>query len=184
MAATIKRLRTAPQKAADGDADQLRLLLDRRPDLLPDRVATQVIASLDKREPSRSDWTFLMVSPAQNKAVILWLKANSRQPLNAMQLWAELLDNMRRDTGEVAMTREELAEAVGMSAAEVSRTMTELETAGAISRKRQKVDGMRGPGTTHYFVNPMIATNLTGQARDKAQAAFPKPYLVPSTSAS
>lgn len=180
MAATIRRLRTAPQKAADDDADQLRLLLDRRPDLLPDRVATQVIASLDKREPSTSEWTFLMVSPAQNKAVIRWLKANSRQPLNAMQLWAEVLDNMRRDTGEVAMTRDELAEAIGISADEVSRIMTDLQSLGAIIKKRERVAGMRGPGMTRYFVNPMVATNLTGQARDKAQAAAPRLHLVPS----
>jgi CRP-like cAMP-binding protein len=180
MAATIRRLRTAPQRAADEDANQLRLLLDRRPDLLPERMTTQVIASLDKRDPSTADWTFLMVSPAQNKAVIRWLKANSRQPLNAMQLWAELLDNMRRDTGEVAMTRDELAEAIGVSADEVSRTMSELETLGAVSKQRQRVAGMRGPGMVRYFVNPMIATNLTGQARDKAQAAAPLLSLVKS----
>jgi predicted transcriptional regulator len=95
-----------------------------------------------------------------------------------MQLWAELLDNMRRDTGEVAMTRDELAEAVGISSAEVSRTMGELEILGAISKTRQKIAGMRGPGVVRYFINPMIATNLTGQARDKAQLAAPQLRLI------
>ncbi len=140
---------------------------------------TQVIASLDKREPSTSEWPFIMVSPAQNKAVIRWLTDNSRQPLKAMRLWAEILDNMRRDTGEVAMTRDELATAISISPAEISRTMTELEHIGAISKKRQAVAGMRGPGTVRYFVNPMIATNLGGQARDKAQATAPRLRLVP-----
>lgn len=180
MAATLRHLRTLPERAADEDANQLRLLLDRRPDLLPERITTQVIAKLDQREPSTNGWAFLMVSPAQNKAVIRWLKTHSRQPLNAMQLWAELLDNMRRDTGEVAMTRDELAEAVGVSSAEVSRTMSELESVGVISKKRERVAGMRGPGIVRYFVNPMIATNLTGQARDKAQDQAPKLHLVAS----
>jgi len=179
MAASIRPLRTAPQRAADEDANQLRLLLDRRPDLLPERMTTQVIASLDRREPSTAEWAFIMVSPAQNKAVIRWLTDNSRQPLKAMQLWAEILDNMRRDTGEVAMTRDELATAISISPAEISRTMTELENIGAISKKRQAVAGMRGPGTVRYFVNPMIATNLGGQARDKAQATAPRLRLVP-----
>ena len=143
-------------------------------------MTTQVIASLDRREPSTTEWPFIMVSSAQNKAVIGWLTENSRQPLKAMRLWAELLDNMRRDTGEVSMTRDELAVAINISAAEISRTMTELESIGAISKKRQAVAGMRGPGTVHYFVNPMIATTLGGQARDKAQAAAPRLHLVPS----
>lgn len=179
MAATIQRLRTRPQRAADDDAAQLRLLLDRRPDLLPDRLTTQVRISLDKREPSTAEWPFLMISPAQNKAVIHWLKAHSRQPLNAMQLWAELLDNMRRDTGEVALSRDELAEAIGISAAEISRTMSELESVGVVIKKRERVAGLRGPGMVRYFVNAMVATNLSGQARTKAQATAPQLRLVP-----
>jgi hypothetical protein len=48
--------------------------------------------------------------------------------------------------------------------------MGELESIGAISRRREKVPGMRGPGAVRYFMNPNIATHLNGKARDKAQA--------------
>ena len=47
--------------------------------------------------------------------------------------------------------------------------MGELATIGAISRRREKVAGMRGPGLVRYFMNPKVGTHLTGAARDKAQ---------------
>jgi hypothetical protein len=37
---------------------------------------------------------------------------------------------------------------------------------------------MRGPGRAVYFMNPNVATNLSGGARDKAQAEAPKLRLV------
>lgn len=174
MAATVSRLRTPQDRAKEAKADQLRALLSEARGLLPEPLETKVIASLDQQSPSVSGWSFVMVSPTQNRAVIRWLSANSRSPIHAMEIWAELLANMRRDTGEVALTRDELAEAIGISADEVSRTMTELETCGAISRLRQKVPGMRGPGVVRYFVSPLVATTTTGSQRDKVQAKAPK----------
>ena len=37
---------------------------------------------------------------------------------------------------------------------------------------------MRGPGRAVYFMNPNVATNLSGAVRDKAQAEAPKLRLV------
>jgi predicted transcriptional regulator len=98
-----------------------------------------------------------------------------------MQLWATLFLHLQWDTGEVMQRRDELAEAVNVSADEVSRVMTELESIGAISRKRTKVPGMRGPGMVRYFMSPRIGTHLAGKARDNAQDAAPTLRLVETT---
>ena len=49
-------------------------------------------------------------------------------------------------TGEIMLTRDELAEKVGETTDNVSGIMRELEKFGAISRRRAKVAGLRGPG--------------------------------------
>jgi hypothetical protein len=56
--------------------------------------------------------------------------------------------------------------------------MTELVDFGAISRRRVKVAGMRGQGVVRYFMNPRVATNLAGQARDEAQKSAPLLRLI------
>lgn len=173
MAATLHRLRTKPEKAKDETANQLRLMMLAAPDLLPARLASQVMAALDQRDPSTSPWRFLLVSQEANRAVVKWLRQNSVRPMVAAELWAVCLERMKSD-GEVMATRDELAAEVGVSAVEVSRLMGELVRFGAVSRKRQKIEGMRGLGPVQYFVNPNAASGLGGAARDKAQAGAPK----------
>jgi hypothetical protein len=46
--------------------------------------------------------------------------------------------------------------------------MADLESIGAIARRRERVAGMRGPGVVRYFMNPGVATNLVSHERDKA----------------
>ena len=65
-----------------------------------------------------------------------------------------------------------------MAAEDISRLMGELERIGAISRRREKVAGMRGRGRAVYFMNPSVGTHLAGAARDKAQAEAPRLQLV------
>ena len=95
-----------------------------------------------------------------------------------MLLWAELFDHLRRDTGEIMLTRDQLVELIGEHPTNVSRIMRELESIGAIITRREKVPGMRGPGRAVYFMNPNVATNLSGGARDRAQTEAPKLRLV------
>ncbi|GGE97241.1 hypothetical protein GCM10011404_32960 [Sphingomonas prati] len=37
--------------------------------------------------------------------------------------------------------------------------MTELESIGAIIRRRERVAGMRGRGIVRYFINPRVASD-------------------------
>src|SRR3954452_142571 len=169
MAATILRHRTARDRLRGEEAEDLRRLIAERPGL-PERARSEIIAAIDRETASAARWTFVMLSPSQNRAVLSWLLEHSTRPRKAVELWALLFEHLRRDTGEIALTRDELAAEVGVAAEDVSRLMHELASIGAIIVHREKVAGMQGRGRAVYFMNPNVATNLAGAARDRAQA--------------
>src|SRR3954453_5165579 len=168
MAASILRHRTARDRLRAAEAEELRRLVAERPGL-PERARSEIIAAIDRETAREAGWPFVMLSPEQNRAVMRWLHRHSSRPRTALLLWGELFTELRRDTGEIMLTREELAERIGTSPSEVSRLMHELARIGAIIVHREKVTGMRGRGRAVYFMNPTVATNLAGAARDRAQ---------------
>lgn len=172
MPAQLVKLRTRTDRLKSDQAEQLRQLVLDFPDL-PQRAVGELIATIDRQTASRSGWTFVMISPEQNAAVVDWLSRHSSRPLVAMRLWAALFSNLRTDTGEIVQTRDELADLIGDTSDHVSEIMGELASVGAISRRRERVAGMRGPGLVRYFMNPKVGTHLTGGARDQAQADAP-----------
>jgi CRP-like cAMP-binding protein len=172
MAARVVQLRTRADQIRAEQAERLRQMVMAFPEL-PERAAGEIIAAIDRSTAAEHGWTFVMMSPEDNAKVVAWLAENSSLPMLAMRLWSVLFLHLRRDTGEIMQTRDELADAVGTSPDDVSRIMGELERIGAISRKRTKIAGMRGPGMARYFMNPKIGTHLTGAAGDKAQADAP-----------
>ena len=113
----------------------------------------------------------LQLGLKENQAVVSWLRHNSKRPMAAMATWALLFTAVRFDTGEIALTRAEIAERVGIHPREVSKIMTELVSIGAVSRVRE---GRR----VRYFLNPNVGTYLTGKERDKAQSEAPQLSLV------
>ena len=119
-----------------------------------------------------------MISPEQNLAVGRWLSEHSSRPKVALIIWMELFTALRRDTGEVMLTREELAQRVATHPDNVSRVMHELAGIGAIVVHREKIAGVRGPGRAVYLMNPNVGTHLAGAARDQAQADAPRLRLV------
>ena len=172
MAATIHALKTRPDRLRQDQAEQLRQALLPFEEAMPEAVKT-LIGHIDRQTASRNKWTFVMLSPSQNRIVVDYLADHSARPLVALKLWALCFDHLRTDTGEILLTREEIAEKLGQRAQEISEMMTELEGFGAIIRRRQRVAGMKGPGMVHYFMNPRVATHLSGQERDQAQADAP-----------
>src|SRR3954451_6315139 len=177
MAARVVRLRTKADRLRSETGAQLRRLVLGYPGL-PERARGGIVAAIDRETASETGWTFVMLSPEQNAAVIRWLRSNSRFPTMALALWGELFTALRRDTGGVVLTRDDLAERVGTHPSRVSTVMHELAGIGAIVTHREKVAGLRGPGRAVYLMNPNVATNLTGAARDKAQADAPRLQLV------
>lgn len=177
MAATIRRLLSKPERLR---TDQAELLFDA---LLPFEAEMpgavgELKAHIKRQIAARNRWTFIMISADQNRAVVRWLRANSLRPMCAATLWAELFSAVDQDTGEVMLTREQLAELTGIAVQHVTNIMAELEGIGAIIRRRERVAGMRGPGRARYYMNPVVGTHLAGTARDAAQAdAPPGPLL-------
>jgi len=55
------------------------------------------------------------------------------------------------------LTREEIAENVGIRVSDVSEIMRELVSFGAIFSEREKIAGMRGPGLVRYYMNRHVA---------------------------
>src|SRR3954466_16382315 len=145
MPAKLLRLRTKPARIQAETAAELRQMLLDFPGL-PERERGGLIAALDRLTPSEGGWPFVMISPMQNAAVVRWLQESSRYPVLAVRLWSELFTVLRRDTGEIMLTRDELAERVGATPGEVSCVMRELAGAGAIIIHRERVAGMRGRG--------------------------------------
>lgn len=175
MAATITHLANKQDKLRQDQAERLRRALqvveaevDVPPELMRD-----LFGVVERRTASRSRWTFVMLSPSQNAAVVRYLRHNSSRPLVAMELWALCFEHLRQDTGEILLTRDEMAERLGQTADHVSCAMGELAECGAIIRHRERVRGMRGPGMVRYFMNPRVATHLSGAARDQSQKAAP-----------
>jgi hypothetical protein len=172
MAAKVRRLLSKPDRLREEQAALLRdALLPFQHDM-PDQVR-ELVAYVDRQTAAKAGWTFIMISAEQNRAVVRWLKANSRRPMQAMDLWSLLFTRVDRDTGEVLLTRDQLAELVGDTADNISAIMGELEKIDAIIRRRERVAGMRGPGRVRYFMNPVVGTHLAGGERDKAQAEAP-----------
>lgn len=115
-----------------------------------------------------------MIRPAQNRAVTLWLMENSKRPMKAVSVWTLLFDHLMPHTGQIMLTREEIADQVGIAVQEVSKIMRELVTFGAISTEREKVVGMRGPGLVRYFMNRHVA-EVGSRATQAELSLIPKP---------
>lgn len=153
------RSRRARQKA-DEAAQFARLARKLGMDLVAaEDLATAYLAD------THSAWTFVMISPAQNAAVVRWISENSKRPQAAILLWAHLFEVMRNDTGEILRNREELAERVGVDRDNLSRIMTELASINAVRREKQGRE-------VRYFMNSTIATHLpSAETRAKAREA-------------
>lgn len=129
-------------------------------------VAGKMLGIVDREVASSNRWTFIMLSPDQNAAVLNFIVAEAQRPFVSTRLWAACFQHLRIDTGEVMLSRSDFAELLKVPARDVSRAVTELVSFGALSRRRE---GQR----VRYFMNPRVATHLSGSARDTAQAAAP-----------
>lgn len=171
MAAPIRRLVTRSESLQQDQAAELRQMVLSLEPSAPAAVST-LLAVIDRHTAATKGWTFVMLSPSQNRAVVRWLRQNSRRSGVAIELWAVLFEKMRMDTGEIIASRADLAAEVGCHPNHISAVLSEMVECGAISRRQ---DGRE----VHWYMNPMVGTCLTGKAREDAQAAAPRLRLVP-----
>lgn len=174
MAARIVELQTRPKRLRAEQAEQLKQAYLPFEDEFPERLTRELHYHLNRLRPSKKPkWTFVMLSPEQNAAVVNWLVKNSDRPMIAVRVWAHCFEHLNYDTGEICRRREEIAETLGIESRDVSRIMTELAKLGAINRRRERIGGLRGPGPVRYFMNPRVATHLPEGIREAAQAEAP-----------
>jgi hypothetical protein len=179
MAAKLVRLKPGGDKLREEQAARLRQLVLGFPEAPPDAIS-RVLAAIDRETAARNGWTFVMLSPDQNRAVVGWLCEHSRRPKVALLLWSELFVHLDADSGHIDASRDELAEAVNTSPDEISEVMSELVRIGAVTRWYEKVPGLRGRGMVRYAMNPHVATKLPGAARVEAQKMHAPVRLVPA----
>jgi len=117
---------------------------------------------------------------SRNQTIAIWdairaLPSDDR-PHQVRHVFDLVLVNLRQDTGEVLLTRDQLAEKVGCTSNHISRMMGTLEKMGVIRRERRKIEGVQGRGMAVYFINPHVAWNGSLDVR-KAQAAEIRPPM-------
>lgn len=159
-------------------ADQLRLFPEAQ---LPAVARAQLLNALQRLTHPDNDqpiWGggFMMLSRVQCAAVwdaLRKLPASSR-PHQVRHAFDLVLLNLRQDTGEVMLSRDQIAEQIGAHADNVSKIMGTLEQMGIIRRERRMIEGVRGRGMVVYFINPHVAWNGSLQIRkEEADAATP-----------
>lgn len=146
---------------------------------LPAGATTDILVTLQRHETGGvlEEWRFHMISPAQCLAVWNAIKAVEK-PHETRDVFDYVLTHIETNTGVVTLTRDELAEAVGIAPREISRAMKRLEDLGVIFRERVRVPGMRGPGKARYRMNPHVAWNGKLERREATAKQAPLPLSV------
>jgi len=171
--ADVVRLRTKRQRSerdtAAAVAEQLRQLPAELVEQLPpslQRAISQTTHGLHRHaRPDTEEglWPggFAMLSRTQTKAIWDAIRAlpPDERPGQVRHAFDLVVLNLRQDTGEVMLTRDQLAGEIGCDPDHVSHVMGTLVRMGVIRRERRRVEGMRGPGIAVYFVNPHVAWN-------------------------
>lgn len=122
---------------------------------------------------------YTMLSRTQTAAIWDAIRAlpPDDRPNQVRHAFDLVLLNLRQDTGEVLLTRDQLAERIGCASKNVSTIMGTLERMGVIRRERRRIEGVQGRGVAVYFINPHVAWNGSLDTR-KAEAAEVKPPLL------
>jgi CRP-like cAMP-binding protein len=167
----VVRLRTRRNVRELADLETVRHVLQDLAAASPLPLLGRLVETVERELSARSGWKFVMVEPHLYADVVAYLDRHSRRPRKAVQLFTRLFATLPPDSNEVTLSREELAQVVGIRPSEVSAIMGELEAIGAVYRQRE------GRGV-RYFVHPTLGTHLAGAARDRAQAEAPKLRLV------
>lgn len=126
-----------------------------------------------RRTTSTAKWRFIMLSPEANAFVLDAIHGPNgpKRPKITTRLWGHMLTRLDYDSGRVVMSRDEMKKACGASRwDEVAASLAFLagQTVEAIKQE--------GKGReARWFVNPNLATHLSGAQRDAEQARVGPP---------
>lgn len=168
MAAQIKRLHPKDKQTKQKQIEQLQAILNLFPELNENKAASILWEIKRKNKLNNyNTWTFIMISPEQNNAVVQWLATNSKRRVEAMQLWSMLFEYVHHETGQIMLSRQEISSKINISLNDTSRIMSELESINAILKKKE------GRGVI-YYMNPNVANHYPQEIREHKQKVAPK----------
>jgi hypothetical protein len=172
MGADVTSLERSRYSRRQREAEKMEAMLREIPEISPQQAAHIALGYLARVSKPEATEPFIMITPSQNAAVVDWIDANSKRRNEAHRLWARLYTVVHPTSGEIMLTREELAERLNILPLHVSRIMSELASIGAIQREK------RGR-TVRYLMSQHIATHQPlGPKLDQTRAATPKLRLV------
>jgi CRP-like cAMP-binding protein len=151
-----ERIKRAEARDRMDEIDQWGL-----PVWLREKVRNELFRASEPETARPAFGKFAMFSVAQMGAIWGWIRTLPAQqrPQEVRHALDLAILHMRQDTGEVMLTRDQMAEAMKCRPDRVSQAMKVLSRAGIILTERRRVEGMRGPGIVAYFVNPHAAWN-------------------------
>ena len=164
--ASVYRFKSKKDVMTAQNVQQARELLESLREQLPEEVYRAANREIEKSTASVKNWRFIMLETSLNRAVVNHMTKRSKMPLVAVNLWAMFLDNLRTDTCEILLTRQEMADQLGQLPCNISRIISEFAAIKVIRREKKG-------GRVFYFLNPWVATHLTGEERDNAQDNAP-----------
>lgn len=161
-----RREREERAKLADAEA----ALRDLPPEALAQWSARERASLSDARkvlrEKARSqerDWAggYGMYGRIQTEEVWKRIQAlpSKDRPVQVRDAFIFVLLALDRDTGDVTLSRAELAEKIGCDLSNVSKVMATLERLGVVERERRPEPGYRGRGRVVYVINAHTAWN-------------------------
>lgn len=160
--------------------EQLRRLPE---DQLPEQPREALLNALRRftRNPDESLWPGGYSMLSRTQTAVIWDAIRKldpdKRPNHVRHAFDLSLLNLRQDTGEIMLTRDQLAAEIGCAPKHVSTIMGTLEDIGVVIRKRRKVEGMQGPGMAVYFLNPHVAWNGSLEIRCRESARHKPPLF-------
>jgi CRP-like cAMP-binding protein len=129
---------------------------------LKERVRHELYRAVEPDSTRSPFGVYVMLSVQQIGAIWDALRAlpAKDRPQEVRHAFDICVLNLRQDTGEVMLTRDEIAERMNIAPREVTKAMGVMQRLGIILKgERRRVEGLRGPGVVPYFVNPHAAWN-------------------------
>jgi len=183
--AEIKKFRPRRELLRREQAKQLEAFIQGQDaEVLPDKVRDAILTTIARNTDNfyREElWEggFVMLSRHQTAAIWDAIRAlpPEQRPNHVRHVFDLAILNLRQDTGEILLTRDELAERVGTSSDNISTIIGTLEEMGVVRRERRRVAGLRGPGMAVYFINPHVAWSGKLEARKREATQRTPPLL-------
>lgn len=183
MRAKVYRLLPNRERIKRAEARQHMDTIDgwNLPTWLREKVRNELYAASEPATARSPFGKYVMLSVHQVGAIWNWIRnlPASARPSEVRHAFDLCILNLRQDTGEVMLSRDELADAMKCSPRRVSSAMGQMAKVGIIITERRKIGGMRGPGIVAYFINPHAAWNGTIAVQEiEAQRQTPPLLLI------